>query len=387
MNNFEFHNPTRIYFGTGQIEQLDTIVPRDAKTLLLYGGGSIKKNNVYSQVISALGKRKVVEFGGIEPNPTYETLMKAVELARREDVTFLLAVGGGSVLDGTKLIAVAIPFEGDPWKILVPGEKPTEAVPLGCVLTLPATGSEMNPSAVISRTSTAEKFAFASPLVYPEFSILDPKTTFSLPLKQVANGIVDAFVHVLEQYMTYPAGAPLQDRLAESILLTLIEEGPKTMADPADYDSRANMMWCTTMALNGIISCGVPEDWATHIIGHELTALYGIDHARTLAVVTPSLMTVLREDKREKLLQYADRVWGLMGEDDNARIDGAIEKTAAFFEQLGIPSRLSDWSVATPETPSIVAERLSTRSVVALGERGTITAGHVQEILTHSMTR
>lgn len=385
MQNFTFHNPTTIYFGRGQITKIDETLSADATVLMLYGGGSIKRNGVYDQVIDALGDRTVVEFGGIEPNPTYETLMKAVATAREHGVTFLLSVGGGSVLDGTKFVAAALRFDGDPWAILADRQKPTDAVPLGAVLTLPATGSEMNSNAVVSRKETQEKLAFASPHVYPQFSVLDPTTTFSLPERQVANGIVDAFVHVVEQYMTYPAHAPLQDRMAEGILQTLIEEGPKTLADLEDYDSRANVFWCTTMALNGLLRCGVPTDWATHGIGHELTALYGIDHARTLAVVLPHLLRHQRDSKRAKLLQYAERVWGLTEGPESARIEGAIERTEAFFESLGIPTKLSAYDDVADDTPSRVAQRLADREATPLGERRDIEADGVERILTDSL--
>lgn len=385
MNNFTYHNPTRIYFGKGEIKKLDQALSQDEKILLLYGGGSILRNGVHDQVRKALGGRSVVEFGGIEANPRYETLMKAVELARREGITFLLAVGGGSVLDGTKFVAAAIPFEGEPWDIVSKGTKPARAIPLGSVLTLPATGSEMNPTAVISRSSTREKLAFSHPLVYPRFSILDPETIRSLPERQVANGIADSFVHVIEQYLTYPAGAPLQDRMAEGILQTLIELDPEAVTSPEGYESRATFMWCATMALNGLIGLGVPQDWATHGIGHELTALYGIDHARTLATVLPSLLHVQRAEKNEKLLQYAERVWGIREGDDKTRIDAAIQKTAAFFEKLGIPSRLDAYPEVTPDTPATVAERLAARKAVPFGERRTITAERVDAILSHSL--
>lgn len=385
MNNFTYQNPTRIYFGKGEIQRLDEALAKDEKILLLYGGGSIFRNGVYEQVREALANRNVVEFGGIEANPTYETLMKAVELARAEGVTFLLAVGGGSVLDGTKFVAAAIPFEGEPWDIVSKRAKITKATPLGSVLTLPATGSEMNPTAVISRTSTREKLAFSHPLVYPRFSILDPETIRSLPERQVANGIADSFVHVIEQYLTYPVGARLQDRFAEAILLTLIELDPKAVPAPDGYETRANLMWCATMALNGLIGLGVPQDWATHGIGHELTALYGIDHARTLATVLPSLLHVQREEKREKLLQYAERVWGIKDGEENAKIDAAIRQTAEFFEKLGMPSRLKAYPEVTPDTPATVAERLTARKALPIGERRSITAERVDAILSHSL--
>jgi NADP-dependent alcohol dehydrogenase len=379
MRNFEYLNPVKILFGRGQIAAVAAEIPSGAKILITYGGGSIKRNGVLEQVATALKGRNVLEFGGIEPNPRYETLMKAVEVVRSEGIDFLLAVGGGSVLDGTKFIAAAAPFEGEPWEILTKGAPVKAAVPLGSVLTLPATGSEMNAFAVISRGETREKFAFASSLVYPRFSVLDPETTFSLPPQQVANGIVDAFVHVLEQYMTYPADAPLQDRLAESILLTLIEEGPKTLADPSDYPARANLMWCATMALNGLIGAGVPQDWATHMIGHEVTALCGLDHAQTLAIVLPSLLHVKRDTKRQKLLQYAARVWGITAGEPEDRISSAIEKTRTFFHRLGIPTRLSDYGVGL-ETVEEIPVRFERRKTV-LGEQQDITPPVVSRIL------
>ncbi len=385
MDNFTYYNPTKLYFGRGQIAKLDEAVPRDGTTLLLYGGGSIKRNGVYEQVREALGDRTVLEYGGIEANPTYETLMGAVELARAQGVTFLLAVGGGSVLDGTKFVAAAIPFEGEPWDILRRKAPVREARPLGAVLTLPATGSEANPVAVISRRQTQEKLAFSSPLVFPRFSVLDPATTFSLPPRQVANGIVDAFTHVLEQYLTYPAHAPLQDRMAEAILLTLLEVGPKTLEDPEDYDTRATFMWCATMALNGLIGLGVPQDWATHRIGHELTALHGIDHARTLAVILPSLLRHQRQGKRAKLLQYAERVWGLTEGPEDDRVEQAIARTAAFFEQLDVPTSLRRYEAVTPDTVEAVAERLKERGFYPLGERRDIGPDDVRAILTASL--
>jgi NADP-dependent alcohol dehydrogenase len=384
MMNFVFHNPVKILFGKGQIAAIAREIPRDATILMTYGGGSIKANGVYDQVVSALSGHKVLEYGGIEPNPSYETLMPAVELARREGVDFLLAVGGGSVLDGTKFIAAAIPFEGDPWDICAKDAPVAAAVAIGAVLTLPATGSEMNFFSVVSRKATQEKLSFGSPKVFPKFSVLDPTVTYSLPPRQIGNGVVDAFVHVMEQYLTYPAGAPLQDRMAESILLTLIEEGPKTYADPQDYASRANMMWCATMALNGLIGVGVPQDWSTHAIGHELTALHGLDHAQTLAVVLPSMMDVQRQAKREKLIQYAERVWGISGGDSDAVIDQAIAKTRVFFESLGVPTRLSGYGVGDAQFAEIVA-RFERRGETSLGERGEVAPATIRQVLTASV--
>ena len=385
MDNFTFHNPTRLFFGKGQIASLDEAVPKDKKILLLFGKGSIMANGVYNQVRRALGNRTVLEYGGIEANPVYETLMPAVKLARDEGVDFLLSVGGGSVLDGTKFIAAAVPFEGDEWDILAKATPPETALPIGAVLTLPATGSEMNGNAVISRKSTKEKLAFSSPRVYPVFSVLDPETTLSLPPRQVINGVVDSFVHVMEQYMTYPAKAPLQDRMAESILRVLIEEGPKTLAKPEDYESRANLCWAATMALNGLIAVGVPQDWATHMIGHELTALYGIDHARTLAVVMPWLMEQQVDGKRDKLVQYAERVWDVTSGDDDMKIKLAIEYTAGFFESMGIPSKLNKYEDVRSSTPREVAMRLESRGSLPLGERRDIDAERVEAILEQSL--
>ncbi|MBS0631391.1 MAG: iron-containing alcohol dehydrogenase [Verrucomicrobia bacterium] len=381
MDNFTFHNPTRLHFGRGQIAALNTELPADARVLLLAGGGSIKQNGVYAQVKAALGTRPTVEFFGVEANPDFDTLMRAVEIARREKSDWILAVGGGSVLDGAKFVAAAVPYAGDPWEILTQrGAGIKAALPLGAVLTLPATGSEANSFSVISRRAQQEKLAFGHPLVFPRFSVLDPETTFSLPPRQVANGIGDAFCHVMEQYLTYPADAAVQDRFAESILRILIEVGPKTLAQPTDYTARADLVWAATWALNGAIGAGVPQDWATHMIGHELTALHGLDHARTLAIVLPSLLQVQRKAKREKLLQYAERVWDLRDGTEDARIDTAIKRTRQFYESIGIPTRLSDYNVSA-DTASAVARRLEARGMVQLGERGDITPAVVEAIL------
>lgn len=380
MDNFTYYNPTRIHFGRGQIAKVGQELPLEARVLLLAGGGSIKQNGVYDQVRAALGARTVFEFFGVEANPDFDTLMRAVELCRRERIDWILAVGGGSVLDGAKFVAAAVPFAGDPWEILAKSAEVKKALPLGAVLTLPATGSESNTAAVISRRALKEKLAFLSPLVFPRFSVLDPEATFSLPARQVANGIGDAFCHVMEQYLTYPAGAALQDRFAESILRVLIEEGPKTLANPRDYASRANLVWAATWALNTAIGMGVPQDWASHMIGHELTALHGIDHARTLAVVLPSLMQVQRAGKREKLLQYADRVWDLREGTEDARIDAAIAATRRFYESLGFATHLADYGV-TADTAAEVARRLDAKGMAKLGERGDITPAVVERIL------
>ncbi len=381
MYNFEYKNPVKILFGKGSIEKIKSEIPRKSKILMLYGGGSIKRNGVYDQVKTALSGTDFIEFGGIEPNPHYETCMKAVEVIKNENIGFLLSVGGGSVLDATKFIAAAVLFKnGDPWDILSkPGTEVQAALPIGAVLTLPATGSEMNGNSVITRAELMEKKAFGSPLVMPQFSILDPECVFTLPDRQVANGVVDAFVHVLEQYLTFPVNSPLQDRLAESILLTLIEEGPKVLANRKDYDAAANFMWCATMALNGLIAVGVPQDWATHLIGHELTAFHGIDHGRTLAIVLPGIMSLKRENKKDKILQYGERIWGIKVGSTNERIDAAITKTVAFFESLGVPTTLPEYDV-----PASTIEKITHRfkkSGFKFGEKGDIDYNGVEAIL------
>ncbi len=385
MENFEYRNPVKILFSKGQIAAIANEIPASARVLLTYGGGSIKRNGVYEQVMAALAGRDAGEFGGIEPNPRYETLMRAVAKIRAEGWNYLLAAGGGSVLDGTKFIAAAARYErGDPWDFVARGASFEAALPLASVLTLPATGSEMNCFAVISRESTGEKLAFGHPLLYPRFSVLDPETTFSLPPRQVANGIVDAFAHTLEQYLTYPAGAPLQDRFAESILQTLIEAGPRTLAAPRDYEARAAFMWTATLALNGLIGCGVPQDWVTHMIGHEITAMHGLDHGQTLAIVFPAVMAARRGPKRAKLLQYAERVWNLRAGSEEERIETAIAKTRAFFESLGVQTRLHEYGIG-PEVRERVAERFEKRGWRKLGERGDVGPREASEILEYSL--
>jgi NADP-dependent alcohol dehydrogenase len=381
MQDFEFFNPTRIVFGQGRIQELDRLVPAEARVLVLYGGGSVLANGTLQEARAALGQRFVVEFAGIEPNPTYENLMKAVALARRERVDFLLAVGGGSVIDGTKFVAAAVPFQGDPWEILLQrGRNVAAALPFGSVLTLPATGSEMNSGSVITRSEIKAKLAFGSPLVFPVFSVLDPAKTFSLPPRQIANGVVDAFVHITEQYLTFPANAHVQDRFAEGLLLTLMELGPKALANPQDYEVRASLMWAATLALNGLIGAGTPQDWATHMIGHELTALFGIDHAQTLAVVLPSVLRERREAKAAKLLQYGERVLGITQGTEAERIEAAIQGTRAFFEAMGIATRLGQYGVG-PESVDTIVCQLEAHGMTALGERRDLTLEGSRRVL------
>ncbi len=375
MQNFILHTPTKILFGKDQIADVAGQIPADARILITYGGGSVKKNGVLDQVYSALAGRDVREFSGIEPNPTYETLMKAVEVVKAENIDFLLAVGGGSVVDGTKFIAAAARYtaDSDAWHILqTVGSHITDAVPMGCVLTLPATGSESNSGAVITRKSSGDKQHFFSPLVQPRFAVLDPVVTYSLPPCQVANGVVDAFVHTLEQYLTYPVDAKVQDRFAEGLLLTLLEDGPRALAEPENYAVRANVMWSATMALNGLIGAGVPQDWATHMLGHELTAIHDLDHAQTLAIVLPALLHEKKAQKREKLLQYADRIWDLREGSEDSRIDGAIAATRAFFEQMGVPTRMADYQLDGSSIPALL-DKLHQHGMTALGEHQDIT--------------
>jgi len=384
MKNFEFFNPTRIIFGKGTIAKLSKRVPRKARVMLLYGGGSIKENGVYDQAMDALKKHEVLEFGGIEANPDYATLLKAIKRVRKKQVDFLLAVGGGSVIDGTKFISLASPNESiDPWDILVRGSAKNlkKAIPFGTVLTLPATGSEFNHNAVISRRETEEKLSFATNLVYPRFSILDPETTYSLPKNQLRNGLVDAFVHVMEQYLTYPTGAVVQDRQSEALLMTIMEIAPAVLrTDPPDYDARASLMWVCSNALNHLIGVGVPQDWATHSIGHELTALYGLAHAESLAVVLPWLLWVKRDQKREKLLQYGYRVMDQKMQKYSERIDRTIEATAAFFQSIGMPTTLTSYGVDPDGAAAKVQARWEARGW-SLGEHNDITGATAAEVL------
>jgi len=384
LNNFTYYNPTKIVFGKGTIARLTELVPQDQKILITYGGGSIFKNGVYDQVKAALTGLQTYEFGGIEANPTYETLMKAVALVKEEGIQFLLAVGGGSVVDGTKFISAAVFYEGaDPWEILSKNGKISKVLPLASVLTLPATGSESNPNAVISRTGTQEKLSFGDDRLYPVFSILDPETTFSLPINQVRNGIVDTYIHVMEQYLTYPVNTPLQDRQAEAILRTLIEEADAILATPAQYDARANFMWCATQALNMLINCGVVEDWATHMIGHEITAFYGLAHGETLAVVYPSIMRYKQEQKKAKLLQYAERVFGIKDLPEEEILKQAADRTEAFFRHVGIGTRLQEYKVDAAEAAGKIGDRFARRGW-KLGEHQDIDAEAVGQIILNA---
>ena len=376
MNNFSFQNPTRLIFGDGMIASLSKEIPAGKKIMVTFGGGSVKKNGVYDQVIKALEGRIVTEFWGIEANPTIETLRKAIALGKEKQIDFLLAVGGGSVLDGTKLISSGLLFDGDAWDLVKKGYYP-ESVPMGTVLTLPATGSEMNSGAVISRIETHEKYPFYSN--YPVFSILDPKVTFTLPDFQIACGIADTFVHVMEQYMTSPGQSRLMDRWAESILASLIEIAPKIKENKTNYDLMADFMLCATMALNGFISMGVNNDWATHMIGHELTALHGLTHGATLVIVLPGTLRVLAAKKQGKLLQYGERIWGITSGTTEERVALAIQKTEDFFRSLGLHTRLSEENIGDTTIDEIT--RRFTERNVAFGEDRDVTAQVAREIL------
>ena len=383
MLNFELCNPVKLIFGKGEIEKLSTLIPKESKVLVAYGGGSIFKNGIYDQVKTALHGFDVVEFGGIEANPYYETLMKAVEIIREQKIDFILAVGGGSVIDGVKFISAAVHFQGNPMDILhqrIIFKEGADVVPFGTVLTLPATGSEMNSGSVVSIKATQEKRDFGGSAMFPKFSICDPTVIASLPKRQLQNGVIDAYVHVLEQYLTYPHEAYLQDRIAESILQTLIEVGPNVVENPTDYTLASNFMWSCTMALNGLIQKGVPSDWATHMIGHELTALYNIDHARTLAIIGPNLFRVLFETKKEKLAQYGKRVFQLTGtEEEIAR--QAIEATVAFYHTMGMKTKISENAANIENTADFIVNRFEERGWKALGERQNLTLDKLREIV------
>jgi NADP-dependent alcohol dehydrogenase len=377
MINFVHHNPTKIVFGKEQYNRLPELIrsfTKGTKVLITYGGGSIFKNGIYDKAIEQLKDFDVIEFGGIEANPEFDTLLKAVEICKAEKIDFVLAIGGGSVIDGTKFICGATHYPSDPWEVLEgkPGCSFEKALPFGSILTLPATGSEANSGAVISRARLKTKRTMGGPIFFPTFSICDPTVVASLPKRQIANGIVDAFVHTLEQYLTYPTDNLLQERQAEGILSTLIEIGPKVIAEPTNYQLAANLMWCATHALNGNLRCGVPTDWATHMIGHELTALFGIDHARTLAIIGPRLFENQFEIKKEKLAQYGKRVWNLKGEDDQIAKE-AIQKTESFYQSLGIDTRLGAYTSEHQTTGQIIKDRFEERSWLALGEKKSIT--------------
>jgi NADP-dependent alcohol dehydrogenase len=387
MLNLELYNPTNYIFGKNQIEKLANLIPAKARVLLAYGGGSIFKNGIHTQVTEHLKGFEVIEFGGIEPNPRFETLMKAVEIIRTEKITFILAVGGGSVIDGVKFISGAVNYQGNAVDILknrILFKDISKVIPFGTVLTLPATGSEMNSGAVITIDATQEKLTLGGSALFPQFSICDPTVIQSLPKRQLQNGVVDAFTHVLEQYLTYPQEAMLQDRISEGILQTLVEIGPKVVENPIDYKLASNFMWCATMALNGLIQKGVASDWATHMIGHELTALYEIDHARTLAIIGPNLYRVMFDSKKEKLAQFGERVFNLKGNSTEEIAEKAIEKLVSFLQEMGMETKLSQATKNYSDTANFIVNRFEERGWKALGEKQNITLEKVKEIVEMS---
>lgn len=381
MNNFVFQNPTKLIFGKGEIARLSKELPKGKRILVTFGGGSVKTNGIYDQVKAALEGFDHLEFWGIEPNPKVETLRKAVEICKREDVGFLLAVGGGSTLDGTKLIAAAAKIEADAWELVCNPKLYEGTLPFASVMTLPATGSEMNRGAVISNVATGEKYAFYN--TFPVFSILDPEATFSLPKFQVACGLADTFVHVMEQYLTITECSPLMDRWAEGVVQTVVEVAPRALADQKEYDAMATYMLSATMGLNGFVAMGVPQDWATHMIGHEITALKGVTHGQTLVVVLPGVMNVMREQKGAKIVQFGERVWGINGGSIDERIDRTIAATEEFFRSLGLATRLSELSIGEDTVEEIV-RRFKERGTL-LGENENIDYQLVDEILRQRM--
>ena len=373
MKNFEFQNPVKILFGKGQIESISNEIPKNARVLVLYGGGSIKSNGIYTQVSDALKNHTWFEFGGIPANPEYTILMEALSLIKNKEIDFLLAVGGGSVIDGTKFLSGAATYSGkDPWEILEQGIPTLKGMPFGTVLTLPATGSEMNSGAVITKAATQEKRVMGGKGLFPLFSVLDPTVIHSIPIRQLQNGVIDAYVHVLEQYLTKSHSAILQDRIAEGILQTLIEVGPEIVKNPTNYKLASNFMWSCTMALNGLIQKGVPTDWATHMIGHELTALHGIDHARTLAIIGPNVYKHQFENKLDKLVQYGKRVWNIKEDNPRDIAEKALERTESFYHTMGMKTKLSENTSDYEATSKIVFDRFSERGWNELGENNSI---------------
>jgi len=379
MNNFEYHNPSKIIFGKETIARLSGELPAGARILMLYGGGSIKHNGVYEQVTAALKGFEYSEFSGIEPNPHYETCMIAVETVRRKGINYLLAVGGGSVIDAAKFISAAVFYDGDPWDFYTKGVKVGQTMPVGVVLTLPATGSEMNDRSIISRVSTNQKLGLHSKAIYPKFSILDPETSYSLPVRQIANGVVDSFIHVAEQYLTYPVNAMVQDYFAESLMRVFIEEGKRVLEHPDDYSIRANLMWASTNALNGWIGLGVPQDWSSHRIGYGLTIDYDMDHAQTLAIVLPGVLRYMKKQKEAKILRMGVALFGITKGPANERIEATIQAMEAFFRHMGLKTRLSEAGLGVEAIESVA--RPFELAGWKLGEHGNISAKEVREIM------
>lgn len=379
---FSFVNPTQIHFGQGQIARIADAIPADRKVLLLYGGGSIKNNGVYEQVVSALAEHQWQEFAGVEPNPTVETLDKAVAQVKDSGLDYILAVGGGSVIDGAKYVAAAALYDGEGWDILLGKHRVKQALPIGAVLTLPATGSESNGGSVITKKATRDKLNFMSPAVQPGFAVLDPDVMKTLPERQLANGLVDAWVHTCEQYLTLPTEAMVQEGYAEALLRTLKNLGER-YAERDDDSWRANLMLAANQALNGFIGSGVPQDWATHMIGHELTALYGVDHGRSLAIVQPSLLRHQIAVKREKLEQMARNVFGLTASADLA--ERCIDAIEDFYHSLGVATQLTEHGGDKAAAIDAIVAQLEAHGMVKLGENRAITPKESREILEQAV--
>lgn len=378
--NYTYFNPTSIEFGTGKIKSIVNYIDKKLKVLVVYGGGSIKKNGVYEEVKAALEGYTWLEFSGVEPNPSYETLNKAVKIIKDEKIDFVLAVGGGSVIDGSKYLVAAALYDGDGWEFLDGSEQVKKALPLGAILTLPATGSESNATAVISKLATNEKRYFASSFVYPKFAVLDPSVMSTLDDRQLANGLVDAFVHTCEQYLTYPNTSLLHDGYAHTILKGL-------HALSLDWENRKTILWqenlmlLANQALNGFIGSGVPQDWATHMIGHEITAFYGLDHARSLAVVQPQLLRVMIEDKQEKLTLMGKEVFGMPH-----NYEMVIEAIEFMYHSIGVSTNLSDYEIDDKVVENITSA-LKKHGMTNIGEKGNVTLEKVAQILNMAMKK
>jgi len=380
---FSYLHPTQIHFGKNQIQSIAQDIPREQKVLVIYGGGSIKHNGVYQQVSTALANHSWLEFSGVEANPTVETLDKAVAIVKEQNIQFILAVGGGSVIDGSKYVAAAALYSGAGWDILLGTHAVSQALPLGVVLTLPATGSESNAGSVITKAASNQKLFFSSPLVRPQFAVMDPDVMKSLPHKQLINGIVDAWVHVCEQYITRPTGALVQDGYAETLLKSLIILA--NQYPDRDNDAwRANLMWTANQALNGLIGLGVPQDWATHMIGHELTALHGVDHGRSLAIIQPALLRNQIEVKREKLEQMGRNVFGFPHSADLA--EKTIAQIEHFYHSLDVATTLDQYQGEKSQVVKTLLEQLKAHDRLQLGENQAINLQRSQEILERAIT-
>ena len=378
---FSYVNPTLIQFGQQQIASVTDLIAKDQKVLVVYGGGSIKKNGAYDQVAAALEGFDWVEFSGVGANPTIEVLDQAVKICKEQNIDFVLGVGGGSVIDGVKYIAASAVYDGEGWDIPTGKHTITSALPIGAILTLPATGSESNQNSVVSKEATKQKLPFASPKVLPKFAIMDPDVMKTLPQRQLVNGLVDAWVHTCEQYLTFPETALVQEGYAEALLRTL-----KTLGDNFENQDdawRANLMWAANQALNGLIGSGVSQDWATHMIGHELTAAYGVDHARSLAIVQPSLLRNQFDVKKAKLEQMGKNVFGLAQSDDLA--EQTIQAIEAFYHSLDVATVLTEHGGDKAAAVENVLAKLEAHGMVALGENQAITLTQSREILEQAI--